>query len=66
MNYEAKYIYKMKMKLPSTVFSAEPSSKMKTVAIVFLCFFFYLKHIGTEFQTHAKHGIETRWDMTDN
>lgn len=59
----------MKMKLPSTVFSAEPSSKMKTIAIVFLCFFFCLKHIGTEiqkFQTHAKHGIETRWDMTDN
>lgn len=66
MNYEAKYIYKMKMKLPSTVFSAEPSSKMKTIAIVFLCFFFVLNTLAQKFQTHAKLGIETRWDMTDN
>lgn len=65
MNYEAKYIYKMKMKLPSTVFSARPSSKIKTVAIVFLCFFI-LNRLAQKFQTHAKHGIETRWDMTDN
>ena len=40
----------MKMKLPSTVFSAEPSSKMKTIAIVFLCFFFALNTLAQKFR----------------
>lgn len=37
---------------------------MKTVAVVVLCFFI-LNTLTEKFQTHAKHDIETRRDLTD-